>query len=142
MSGLGDLLGSVVGGAMPGSGNAQQGGGSGQLVGLVMGLINQHGGIGGLIQQFEKAGLGQAAQSWVGTGQNQEISGDQVTQALGQGTIGQIAQQLGLDHGAAGGMLAKVLPRIVDKLTPQGQVGDHSQLADLAKQLMGGKLFG
>ncbi|MFO1401975.1 MAG: YidB family protein [Steroidobacteraceae bacterium] len=49
--------------------------------------------------------------SWVGTGPNPPVSGAQITQALGPGSIAQIAQQLGLDHGQAGNILAQVLPR-------------------------------
>ena len=149
MSGIGDLLGSVVSGAL--SGGSQQAGaslggagGSGALIGAVMTLINQHGGIGGLVQQFQNAGLGGAVQSWVGTGQNQSIDASQITKALDGGALGQFAQQLGLDHGAAGSLLAQMLPQVVDHLTPNGQVGaEHNQLGDLAKQLLGNsKLFG
>jgi uncharacterized protein YidB (DUF937 family) len=147
MSGFGDLLGGVISEAM-GSSNAQTpagGGGNAAVIAAVMTLINQHGGIGGLVQQFQNAGLGGVAQSWVSSGQNQPVSGAQVTQALGGagGALGQFAQQLGLDHGAAGALLAQVLPQVVDHLTPNGQVGEHSQLGDLAKQLLGNsKLFG
>lgn len=146
MSGFGDLLGGVISGALSGnSGSAPGGAGSPAVLGAIMALINQHGGLSGLVQQFQSAGLGDAVQSWVGTGQNQPVSADQITQALGGagGALGQFAQQLGLDHGAAGGLLAQVLPKVVDQLTPSGQVGDHNQLGDLAKQLLGNsKLFG
>ncbi|GAC1629345.1 MAG: YidB family protein [Nevskia sp.] len=147
MSGIGDLLGSVVSGALSGAnqqaGSSAGGGGNAALIGAVMTLINQHGGIGGLVQQLQSAGLGGAVQSWIGTGQNQSVDAGQITKALDGGALGQFAQQLGLDHGAAGNVLAQMLPQVVDHLTPNGQVGEHDQLGDLAKQLLGNsRLFG
>ena len=101
-------------------------------------LLQQNGGIGGLVEAFTKGGLGQAASSWVSTGSNHPVSADQVTQVLGSGQIGQIASQLGLDHGQAGGILAQFLPQLVDHLTPQGAVpADHSVQGDLMTAALG-----
>lgn len=75
----------------------------------------------GLLDQFTRAGAGNAAQSWVGSGANQSVSPDQVTQALGPDVIGQIASQLGVGHGDAAGGIAHILPELIDKLTPNGQ---------------------
>lgn len=145
MSGLfGDLIGSVVSGALGGA--APAAGGNPQVLDAVMALINQHGGIAGLVQQFQSAGLGGVVQSWVGTGANQAIDPGQIASALGgaSGSLGQFAQQLGLDHGQASAILAQLLPQVVDHLTPAGQIGgEHAGLlGDVAKQLLGGKLFG
>jgi len=97
-------------------------------------LIQQNGGLPGIINKFQQAGLGQQAGSWVGTGQNMPITADQLQQVLGSGQIGQIAQQLGLSHGEAGNGLAQALPQLIDKLTPTGQISaDHS---DLLKQAL------
>jgi uncharacterized protein YidB (DUF937 family) len=148
MSGLlGDLLGSVVSGAMSGTAPAASGGGgNAQLINAVMGLINQHGGVAGLVQQFEQSGLGGLAQSWVSSGPNRAVDPSQITQALGGagGSLGPFAQALGVDHGQASQMLAQILPQVIDHLTPQGQVGgEHAGLlGDVAKQLLGSKLFG
>ncbi len=106
--GLGGVLGSALGGAVSGAlGGAQ--GGSGGL-----------GGLGGLVSQFEQAGLGHVVSSWVGHGENLPISADQLSQVLGGGALGQIAQQVGLSHGETADQLSQLLPQLVDKLTPEG----------------------
>lgn len=125
------LLDTVLGaaGAIMGGQQQQQGGlgslGSlGALLPIVAGMLgndSQHGGLGGLLEKFNQAGLGDAAKSWVGTGANMPISGDQLGQVLGNDTIADIASKLGLSHGDAAGSLAQMLPGIIDKLTPHGQ---------------------
>ena len=117
MSMLEQLAGSLLNSALGGS----QGGQS-PLLGEVMNLINQEGGIGGLLAKFQSAGLGEHAASWVGTGTNQAINGDQLQSALGSDAVGQIAAKLGIDPGEAAGALAKLLPGVIDHLTPNGQV--------------------
>ena len=110
------------------------------------GVLQNSGGLGGLVSAFNTAGLGNSVSSWIGTGQNQPISTGQLTQVLGTAQIGQIAKQLGLDHGQAGNILSQMLPHVVDQLTPQGQVQPaHSQGGDLLNAALGaltGKLFG
>jgi uncharacterized protein YidB (DUF937 family) len=71
--------------------------------------------------------------SWVGTGANMPVNGSQLQEVIGTGTIGQIAQQLGLSHGDASSGLAQVLPQIIDKMTPTGQVtADHGDMLSQA----------
>lgn len=127
------LLDSVVGALGQGGG----GGGQGELINAVISLIaNQgQGGLGGLLAQLQQGGLGDAVASWVGTGQNLPVSPDQLSQALGPDTIGAIAQQLGLSHGDAAGQLSQVLPQVVDKLTPNGQLQADAGLGDLGSLL-------
>jgi uncharacterized protein YidB (DUF937 family) len=110
------LGGSNTGAAATGGVNADS------LMRIAGQLLQSHGGVGGLVEAFTKGGLGQAASSWVSTGANQAVSAGQVTQVLGSGQIGQIAQQLGLDHGQTSGVLAQLLPHLVDHLTPTGAV--------------------
>ena len=119
------LLNSVLGAVM---GGAQQGGGAGGNLGALLPVITsmlsndgQQGGLGGLMDKFNQAGMGDVIGSWVGKGENAPISGDQLSQVLGSGAIGDIAAKLGMSHGEAGGALAQMLPGIIDKLTPQGQ---------------------
>lgn len=110
----------AAGGAAPGAGG---GASPDALMGLVGSLLQQQGGLGGLIGNLEKAGLGEAAQSWVGTGQNMPVSPDALIKALGGGSqIAQLAQSLGLDGQQASGMLAQFLPTIIDQMTPGGQL--------------------
>src|ERR1700752_1883100 len=73
-------------------------------------VIQQNGGLPGIVAKFQQAGLSQQAGSWVGTGQNMPITADQLQQVLGSGRIGQIAQQLGLTHAEAGSGLAQAPP--------------------------------
>ena len=126
------LLDSMLGGAgqlLGGSGGAQSG-----VLSAVMMLLQQNGGLGQVISAFEQNGLGEHAASWVGTGANQSLSGDQLTQVFGSGAIGQIAAQLGMDHGQASGALAQLLPEVINQLTPQGQV--TSQSGDMLSQAL------
>jgi uncharacterized protein YidB (DUF937 family) len=119
------------------------------LVNLVTEMIGHHSsgnGLAGLLQQFAGAGLGAQASSWVGTGENIPVSGEQVHQALGAEQIAAFAQKLGLPPGQVSGLLAQVLPQVIDHLTPHGQVPQGSGLesalggllqSDLLKSLTG-----
>jgi uncharacterized protein YidB (DUF937 family) len=121
---LDGLLGGLMGG---GTGTAQQG--QSPLMLMALQLIQQNGGLPGIISKLQSGGLAQQVGSWVGTGQNAPVSGSQLQEVLGSGSIGQIAQQLGMSHGDASAGLAQVLPQLIDHLTPHGQVGDnHSDL--------------
>lgn len=138
---LGSALGAVTGGG--------QGGGAGaavlmQVIGGLLGGGGQGGGaaggLGALLQQLQQGGLGEAAQSWVSTGQNQPVSADQLQSALGADRIDAMAQQAGMAPGDLAGQLAQLLPQVVDHLTPGGQVPAGSGGADLGQVL--GSLLG
>ena len=117
---LDSLLGSVMGGSAQGQN---------PLVLAALQLIQQNGGLPAIINKFQQGGYASQVASWVGTGTNQPISASQLQEVLGSGTIGQIAQQLGLSHGDASAGLAQMLPQLIDKMTPSGQVtSDHSDL--------------
>lgn len=85
-------------------------------------LLQQHGGIGGLVNQLSQGGLAGQVGSWIGTGQNQAVTGAEIAQALGSGSIGHIAQQLGINPQDAGTLLAQVVPHLIDHMTPGGQL--------------------
>jgi len=119
MSMLDSLLGGLMGG---GGGTAQQG--QSPLMMMALQLIQQNGGLPGIISKLQNGGLAQQVGSWVGTGQNVPVSGSQLQEVLGSGSIGEIAQQLGMSHGDASSNLAQVLPQLIDHLTPHGQVPD------------------
>jgi uncharacterized protein YidB (DUF937 family) len=128
---LDGLLGSLMGG--------MQGGGTQQnpLVQMALQLVQQNGGLQGILGKFQQAGYGAQADSWVSTGQNQPISADALSQVLGQGQLGQIAQQLGMSHGDAAGGLASMLPQLIDRMTPHGQVpDDHNDMVAQALALL------
>jgi len=119
------LLDSVVG-ALSGG----QSDGSNSLMNVVMQLINnpQNGGLGGLVQSFEQGGLGEIVNSWVSTGHNLPISAEQIQAVLGGGKLQEIAAQLGVSPEQASGSLAELLPKVVDHLTPNGQLPDGGDL--------------
>ena len=94
----------------------------GEMASAVNHLIEQHGGVGGIVKQFESQGLGATVKSWVGTGPNQPITADQVHQAFGVDAIKNVAAKFGINADDLAGKLAKVLPGAVDKLTPNGTV--------------------
>ena len=133
---LDSVLGMVTGGQ-------QQGGGNAALVNVVVGMLANNGqgggGLGDLIGKFQQSGMGDVVASWIGTGQNMPISGEQLHNVLGSDTIANIAQQLGISHGDAAGQLAQALPHVMDKLTPNGQApaGGLGDIGSLLKQLTG-----
>ena len=138
------LLDSLVGAALGGQqGNTAQAGGAGGLdpqvlMGIVGALMNNAGGLQGILAKLQQGGLGEAAQSWVGTGANQPVSADQLGGALGPDLMGMIAGQLGGNQQQAAGTLADLLPGLIDKLTPQGQVPADNGMGALGSLLGGG----
>ena len=95
-----------------------------QLMQAVIAMLSNdssQGGLGGLIAKFQRAGLGNVVSSWVGSGQNQPVSGEQLTDVLGADTMAELAEKLGTSQGDAAGQLSDILPDLIDRLTPQGQ---------------------
>jgi uncharacterized protein YidB (DUF937 family) len=99
-------------------------------------IQNQPGGLQGMVQSFHDKGLGGLMSSWVSTGPNPPISGDQVDQALGCEKVKELAAGAGISPDSASSVIAQLLPGIVDKLTPNGQVPDHSNVMDIASSLL------
>ena len=140
---LDQLAGQVLGGL--GTQSQEQGQGQGQssaLLAAVMTLLNQAGGVQGLLNQLQQGGLGDHVVSWLGSGQNQPVSGDQITSALGSDTLAQVAQQAGVVPEQAATGMAELLPQIIDHLSPNGQVSDNNALMEQGLALLKGKLFG
>ena len=143
---LDSVLGSVASQVLGGG----QGGSQAALIQAVIGmLMNQGGGqggaggLGGLVEQFQRGGLGDVAASWVSTGQNLPISADQLGGVLGQDVLGQLARSAGMDQGAAAGQLSQMLPQIVDMLTPDGRLPQQgTDLGAMLPQILGGLLGG
>jgi len=128
--GLGDILGQMMGGG-------QRGGGLGDILGQVLGGGGgTGGGLGSLLRQFESAGLGDQARSWVSPGQNQPLSPDALGRVFGADGLAAIARQAGLSERDTTAGLAQLLPEIIDRATPQGQVPDEDQLAGTLQDLM------
>jgi uncharacterized protein YidB (DUF937 family) len=92
------------------------------MVSVVSGVLEQHGGLQGVVNQFERNGLGPTVKSWVSTGPNQAISPDDVHRALGPDLLQQLAAKSGLSVQEVAQRLSQVLPEAVDKLTPNGAI--------------------
>ncbi len=93
-----------------------------EMATVVNGLIAQHGGVQGIVSQLESQGLGNTVKSWVGTGTNIPISGDQLNAALGSDKVTQLASKFGIKPEELSAKLAQVLPGAIDKMTPNGTV--------------------
>ena len=108
--------------------------------------VNEQGGVQALLEKLQNGGLGDIASSWISNQQsNQPISGDQVESALGTSAVSDLGQKLGVDTGSASAMLADYLPKIIDALSPQGEVDPkaHNDLLSAGMDLLkSGKLFG
>ena len=139
------LLGSVIG-ALGGSQGG--GGGNGALLNAVIGMLGQGGGgggagaggmggLGGLVSRMQQGGLGEIVGSWVGMGQNLPVQPDQLGNALGHDTVTSMAGQLGMNNNDLLGQLSQMLPQVVDKLTPQGNV-PQGDLGSILGSLVGG----
>jgi uncharacterized protein YidB (DUF937 family) len=131
------LLDSILGAV---SGKTDGSRGAAQLIGVLGGLLAQSGGLQGLANKFAQSGQGNTFQSWVGVGENQSVSSDQIQNALGSDQVKALAAKMGIDPAQASSFLAEYLPKIVDKLTPAGKIdpaADHQQgLAALLPSLL------
>lgn len=110
------FLDSAIGGLL---GSSPSGASMEQALGA---LLQQHGGIGGLVNQLSQGGLASQVSSWIGNGQNQAVTATEITQALGSGSVGAIAQKLGISPQQAGELLSRALPHLIDHFTPGGQL--------------------
>jgi len=119
---LDGLLGNALGGMMGTSGGGQA---QSPLLQIALQLLQQNGGVSGVLDKFRQGGYADQADSWQSAGQNMPLSGSALQEVLGSGSIGQIAQQLGMSHGDAAGGLAQMLPQLIDKFTPNGEVPDN-----------------
>jgi uncharacterized protein YidB (DUF937 family) len=122
--------------AMAGSSGAQQGQHATALT-AIMAYINspQVGGIAGLQSMFQQGGLGNIVSSWIGNGQNLPVSASELQNVLHGGALQQAAQQAGMDPSQLTGMMSSLLPHLVDKLSPNGQVPDASALQKMMQSL-------
>jgi uncharacterized protein YidB (DUF937 family) len=89
-------------------------------------MLQQNGGLEGVLGKFRQGGMAQQADSWVSTGQNMNISADQLQQVFGSSTISDLAAQLGMSEGQASSTMAQLLPDVINRLTPEGQVPENT----------------
>lgn len=106
--------------------------------GVVGMLVNNAGGISGLVDKFNQSGLGDVAASWIGKGDNKPVSPDQIVAALGQDKVAELAKEAGIPEDKGAEVLSQVLPSVVDKMTPEGEIPDEHHLGTLSKVILGG----
>jgi uncharacterized protein YidB (DUF937 family) len=104
--------------------------------GLLQMIQNQPGGLQGMVQSFQDKGLGGLVSSWISNGPNPPITSDQVHQVLGSDQVKALAAKAGISPDAAGAAIAQILPGLVDKLTPNGAVPDHSNVMEMASSML------
>ncbi|MGZ5007428.1 MAG: YidB family protein [Methylobacter sp.] len=107
------------------------------LVNGALAMLEKMGGVDGLVKKFQQSGMGDQASSWVGTGENKSIKPDQLTQVLGNEQISDIARQADIPESQGASVLSRILPVMVDKLTPEGKAPESSNLATWSKVLLG-----
>jgi uncharacterized protein YidB (DUF937 family) len=132
--GIGDILGGLLGGKPGGASAPTVGanpnaslkellpGGLGELLGGPAAGTALSGGLGALIKEFQQHGLGQAAQSWVGTGPNGKIASNDLARALGTDTLDALSKQTGVGRDDLLAGLSQHLPNLIDQLTPNGRL--------------------
>ena len=130
------LLDEVLSMAGVGGGSQQHG----TALSAIMDYINspQVGGITGLQQMFQEKGLGGVISSWIGTGANAPVSVDQLQQVLHSQALQAAAQKYGIDSSHLTDMMSQLLPHVVDKLTPNGQIPETGMLGQMIKGLTAG----
>lgn len=138
MSLLDSLIGAATGGQSANKADAAGGLNPQMLMGLVTLLMNNAGGLSGLLSKLQQSGLGDAVQSWMGSGANQSVSPSAMGSALGPDLMGMIASQLGGSQEQAAGTMADLLPGLIDQLTPKGELPTDNGLGALGSLLGGG----
>jgi uncharacterized protein YidB (DUF937 family) len=110
-------------------------------MGMLLEYINrpQVGGISRLQQMFQQKGLGGVVASWIGTGQNLPISAEQLQSVLHSDALQNIAAKTGMDPSQLRSILSQMLPHVVDKLTPNGEVPEAGALSQMMKGLAAGQ---
>ena len=123
-------------GAAGGSGTG--GGGLADVLGQVLGGGGRGaaGGLGGLLEQLQRSGFGEQADSWVSRGANKPISPDAMTQIFGHDGLEQLSRQAGVSPDEASRGLSALLPEVVDRMTPDGAVPDANALANSVDEFM------
>lgn len=104
--------------------------------------VNQQGGISGLLEKFRQGGVAEIVQSWISTGANLPISGEQIQNILSQTALQQLSSKLGITNEATSGILAEFLPQIVDKLSPDGKEPTDNALVTAGLNMLKNKFFG
>jgi uncharacterized protein YidB (DUF937 family) len=123
--------------------NPHSAGAGGNMITTILGLLNSPelgGSLTGLIAKFSQAGLKEQVASWVSTGENLPVSGEQIQAVLGSSFVQNFAEKLGIQSDDAAAKLATALPQVIDKLTPNGEVSKDGNLMELGMSALSGLL--
>lgn len=110
----GQILGKITGGDTDG------------IAGAAMEIFNNNGGLSGILDKLKEGGLGEQAASWVSKGENLTVSPEQISSVLGDGQIAAMAAKFGITPEVLSSQIAQHLPGVIDKMTPNGEVGAES----------------
>jgi uncharacterized protein YidB (DUF937 family) len=139
--GLEDVLGGLLGGGTSGSpGTAANGMNVAAIaaaLGPLIAKLVKSGGLSRMVSGAQASGLSAQADSWVGTGANAPVSGQEVRGIVGEDTVSQFAQQAGISDDEAVDVLAQVVPHVVNGLTPDGQLPADDDLDALVAKFGG-----
>jgi uncharacterized protein YidB (DUF937 family) len=120
------------------------GGGKGGIQALLLqqliAMLSQPGALAKLTSAFQQHGLGNILQSWIGTETNLPISPTQVQQVLGASTVNDMAGEAGVAAPEAAGIIARLLPQVIDRISPSGQAPVGNDMGKLLGAV--GKLLG
>jgi uncharacterized protein YidB (DUF937 family) len=133
--GLGGLLGGMMGGGGGGGGGGAGMAGMMAALAPMVGQFISGGGLSKMLSGFQSAGMQDKVDSWVSTGENQPISAGDVQQAVSQEQIDKVAERLGISQEQAAGVIADVLPNLVDKVSPEGHLASEEQLDQIGAAL-------
>jgi uncharacterized protein YidB (DUF937 family) len=106
--------------------------------GVVGMLTSSSGGISSLVDKFTQSGLGDVAASWIAKGENKPVSPQQLVEALGEEKVAELAKEAGIPADKGAEVLSQVLPTVVDKMTPDGEIPEEHHLGTLSKIILGG----
>ncbi|WP_427835332.1 YidB family protein [Actinobacillus pleuropneumoniae] len=121
---LGNILGSIASSVLSG-GNGNQS----TALQLIQALLQSQGGVEGVIAKLQQGGLDDLLKTWISADEeNAPVSGEQIANVFGQENLQAAAQEAGVEEKDAGDLLAEFLPKIVDTLTPDGQLPDLQNL--------------
>ena len=129
--GLGDLLGGILGGGARGGSLSGGGLGGNPMLRMLLPMVASmlmNGGLQKLLGRLQQQGKGEKGQSWVSTGPNEPADAADVREALDEGELSRIAQELGVSEDEAADAVAQVLPDVVDQATPDGELPPDDEL--------------
>lgn len=107
----------------------------------VFSWVEEQGGVKSLIEKFHQGGLSAVVESWIGSGNNLPVTAEQIQSVLGLPAIQQLAEKLGVNSDNASTLIAEYLPKLVDGLSPDGEIQPHKDLVSQGLDFLKGKFF-